>query len=171
MNDRQLENKVRQDVVKVKKDLNTLVGHSAARLSRFEDNFGQVTDKAKEDLTTWVGDGVSQLSEGFEKLAGDTKKTVVGAAATMKKDVGHGLSHYNMKAQEVANKVPGGFGKKAGKYPWVGDIDCPGLLGWCWVIYSNPPGSLLGSSRSECTHSINRPAPGEGSFHPAAGRR
>jgi ElaB/YqjD/DUF883 family membrane-anchored ribosome-binding protein len=44
---------------------------------------------------------------------------VVGAAATVKKDVGHGLSQYNAKAQEVANQVPGGFGKKAVRYPWV----------------------------------------------------
>jgi ElaB/YqjD/DUF883 family membrane-anchored ribosome-binding protein len=119
MNDQQLENKVCQDSAKVKKDLNTLVEDNAARLSRFQDNVGQATGKAKEDLTTWVGDGVSQLSEGFEKLTGDARETVVGAAATVKKDVGHGLSQYNAKAQEVADKVPGGFGKKAASYPWV----------------------------------------------------
>ena len=132
MNDRQLENKVRQDIARVKKDLNALMGDSAARLSRVEDNLSQITGKAKEDLTTWMGDGVSQLSDGFEKVTGDAKKTVVGAAATVKKDVGHGLSQYNTKAQQVADKVPGGFGKKAGRYPWVAHIDCPGywsLLG------------------------------------------
>jgi ElaB/YqjD/DUF883 family membrane-anchored ribosome-binding protein len=119
MNDQQLENKVRKDAAKVKKDLNTLVGDSAARVNRYEDNVSQATGKAKEDLTTWVEGGVSQLSEGVEKLTGDARETVVGAAATVKKDVGHGLSQYNAKAQEVADKVPGGFGKKAAKYPWV----------------------------------------------------
>ena len=91
----------------------------AARFSIFEDNVSQATGKAKEDLTTWVEDGVSQLSEGFEKLTGDARETVVGAAATVKEDVGHGLSQYNAKAQEVADKVPGGFGEKAARYPWV----------------------------------------------------
>jgi ElaB/YqjD/DUF883 family membrane-anchored ribosome-binding protein len=115
MNDQQLDNKVRKDANKVKKDLNTLLGDSAVRLSRFEDNVSQATGKAKEDLTTWVDDGVSQFNDGFEKLKGNARET----AATVKKDVGHGLSHYNAKAQEVADRVPGGFGKKAARYPWV----------------------------------------------------
>ena len=119
MNDQQLENKVRKDAAKVQKDLSTLVGDGAAWFSRFEDNVSQATGKAKEDLTTWVEDGASQLSEGFEKLTDDARETVVGAAATVKKDIGHGLSQFNAKAQEVADKVPGGFGKKAARYPWV----------------------------------------------------
>ena len=90
MNDKQLDNKVRRDVTKVKKDMNTL-----------------------------VGDSVSQMSEGFENLTGDAKETVVGAAAIVKKDVGHGLSQYNAKIQEVADKVPGRFGEMAARYPWV----------------------------------------------------
>ena len=119
MNDQQSENKVHQDAAKVKKDLTTLAGDSAVRFSRFEDNLSQATGKAKEDLTTWVEDGVSQLSEEFEKLTGEARETVVGAAEMVKKDVGHGLSQYNSKAQEVADKVPGGFGNKAARYPWV----------------------------------------------------
>jgi ElaB/YqjD/DUF883 family membrane-anchored ribosome-binding protein len=119
MNDRQLDNKVRQDAAKVKKDLSTLIGDSATRLSRFEGNLSQSTGKAKEDLTTWVGDGISQLGDGFEKLTGDARETMVSAAATVKKDVGHGLSQYNAKAQEVADKVPGRFGEMAARYPWV----------------------------------------------------
>ena len=119
MNDQAFENKVRQDSGRVKKDLSTLMGDGAAWFTRFEDYVSQATGKAKEDLTTWVGDGVSQLSEGVEKLTIDAKETVVGAAATVKKDVGQGLSQYNAKAQEVADKVPGGIGEKAVKYPWV----------------------------------------------------
>jgi ElaB/YqjD/DUF883 family membrane-anchored ribosome-binding protein len=90
MNDQQLENNVRQDVAKL-----------------------------NQDLTTSLEDGFSQLSEGFEKLTSDTRETVVSAAELVKKDVGHGLSQYNAKAQEVADKVPGGIGKKAARYPWV----------------------------------------------------
>jgi ElaB/YqjD/DUF883 family membrane-anchored ribosome-binding protein len=90
MNDRQLEKKIRKDVTRVKKDISTL-----------------------------ADDGVSHLSEGVEKLAGEVKETVVGVAATVKKDVGHRLSQYNTKAQEVADKVPGSFGKKVARYPWV----------------------------------------------------
>ena len=119
MNNQQLEKKVRQDAVKVKKDLSTLVEDSAARISRFENSISQATGNAKENLTTWVEDGVSQLSEGVEKLTGDVMQTTIDAAATMKKDVGHGLSQYNAKAQKVADKVPGGFGKKVDRYTWV----------------------------------------------------
>ena len=102
MNDQQLEKKIRQDTAKVRKDLKTLADDSAARLSRLESNVNQVTGKAKEDLTTWVDDGVSQLSERVEKLTSDARETVVGAAATVKKDVGHGLSRYNAKAQKLS---------------------------------------------------------------------
>jgi ElaB/YqjD/DUF883 family membrane-anchored ribosome-binding protein len=119
MNDLQLENKVRKDAAKVKKDISTLMDDSTARVTRYENTVGQATGKAKEDLTNWVEDNVSQLSEGFEKLTGEAKETVVGAAAAVKKDVGHGLSQYNAKAQEVADKVPGSFGKQAASYPWV----------------------------------------------------
>jgi hypothetical protein len=120
MNDQQLEKKIRMDTAKVKKDLSILAEHSAARLSRLENNVNQATSKAKEGLATWVDDGVSTLTEGIEKLSGDAKETVVSAAATVKKDVGHGLSQYNAKAQKYADKVPGNFGKKAARYPWVG---------------------------------------------------
>jgi ElaB/YqjD/DUF883 family membrane-anchored ribosome-binding protein len=119
MNDQQLEKKVRQDGARVKKDISALVGDSAVRFSRFGDNLSQATGKAKEDLTTWVADGSSQLSEGLDKLTGEAKDTVVSTAATVKKEVGHGLVQYNAKAQEVADQVPGGLGKKAARYPWV----------------------------------------------------
>ena len=37
----------------------------------------------------------------------------------MNKVVGQGLSQYNTKIQEVADRVPGDFAKKAAGYPWV----------------------------------------------------
>ena len=108
MNDEQLENKVRKDA-------------------------GKVT----EDLSTLLGNRVSQLSKGFEKLTGDAKETVVGAAATVKKDVGHGLSQYNDKAQDFADKVPDGFSKKAARYPWVA-ISIGLLIGFLLGILLKP---------------------------------
>jgi ElaB/YqjD/DUF883 family membrane-anchored ribosome-binding protein len=138
MNDQQLENKVCNDAVKVKKDLSTLVGDSAVQFARLEDKVNQATGKAKEDLTTWVGGNVSQLSEGLEKLTGDAKVAVVGAAATVKKDVGHGLSQYNAKAQEVADRVPGDLGRQAARYPWVA-MSIAMIAGFMLGILIRPP--------------------------------
>ena len=59
------------------------------------------------------------MSEGFEKVTDDAKESVVDAASIVQKDVGHGLSQYNTKAQQVADKIPGDFGKKAAQNPWV----------------------------------------------------
>ena len=119
MNDRQLQDKVRQDAAKVKKDVSVLMEDGASRLGRIEGNVSQAADKAKEDLTAWVGDSVSQLSEGVEKLTGDAKEAFVATADTVKKEVGRGLSQYNAKAQMVAEKFPGKFGEKTVRYPWV----------------------------------------------------
>lgn len=115
MNVQQLEKKVRQDVVKVKKDLLTLKADRAAQLGRFETNVNHTAD----DLTSWAEDSVAKLSLGFEKLTDDARDTAEKTAATFKKDVRHGLRHYNAKAQEVVSKVPGGLAKKAARYPWV----------------------------------------------------
>ena len=119
MNDRQLEAKVRKDAARVQKDVSTLMEDKAAQLSRLEGKAGHAAGKAKEDLTTWVEDSSAQLSEGFEKMADDARESVIDAAATVKKDVGHGLGQYNAKLQKAAEKLPGGFGKKAVEYPWV----------------------------------------------------
>jgi ElaB/YqjD/DUF883 family membrane-anchored ribosome-binding protein len=110
---------VNQDEVNGKKDINTLFDGGVFQLSRIEGDVSQTIDKSKGDLTTWVEDGASQLSKGFEKLKGNVKEIGVDVAATVKKDVGHGLSNYNAKAQKVADKVFGSFGKKATRYPWV----------------------------------------------------
>jgi len=115
MNDQQLETKVRSDGAKVQKDLSALMKDSATRLNRVSDNVSQATGKAKEDLTNWVDDSTARLNEGIDKVTGDARQTV----ATVKKNVGHGLVQYNTKAQEAANKVPGGLGEKAAQYPWV----------------------------------------------------
>jgi ElaB/YqjD/DUF883 family membrane-anchored ribosome-binding protein len=142
MNNQKLNKRVHQDAVKVKNDISTLVGDSAVRFSRFGDNLSQATGKAKEDITTWVTDGSSQLSEGIDKLTGEAKDTVVSTAATVKKEVGHGLSQYNTKAQEVADQVPGRLGKKAARYPWVA-ITIALMVGFLLGSVLNPARKLL----------------------------
>ena len=119
MNDQQLENKVRHDAAKIRKDISTLVEDGNIQISRLNRMMSEAPGKAKEDLTKWVENGVSDLSEGFEKMTDEARESVVSAAATVKKDVGRGLSKYNAEVQKVADKVPGGFGKKAARYPLV----------------------------------------------------
>jgi hypothetical protein len=108
MNDRQFENQVNQDVAQTKKDFTAFGEDSAAGLA-----------KIKKDLTALGEDGFTGLGRKFEQLAGDTKEVLSVAANTLNKDVGSGLSQFNTKVQEVVDKVPGGFGKKAAGYPWV----------------------------------------------------
>jgi ElaB/YqjD/DUF883 family membrane-anchored ribosome-binding protein len=85
----------------------------------FEKKVNRDVDKAKNDLATLGEDGVTGLSRKFEQLTDDTKKTVDVAVKTVNKAVGQGLSQYNAKVQEVADRVPGGLGEKATGYPWV----------------------------------------------------
>jgi ElaB/YqjD/DUF883 family membrane-anchored ribosome-binding protein len=119
MNDQKLENKIRQDIQNVKKDLRTLAGHGASKVKRIDGDISDFTGNAKADLTTWVEENVSQVSKDFEKLTGNAMDGVASAAATLKKEVGHGLNQYNAKAQEYAEKIPGGLAEKAARYPWV----------------------------------------------------
>ena len=83
MNDRQLEKKIQQDTADIGRDLNALMDNSSAKISK-----------------------------GFEKIKDDAKETLVDAADTVKKEVGHGLSQYNSKAQEYANRVRGDWSDK-----------------------------------------------------------
>lgn len=119
MNDQQLEKKVSQDAAKVQKELNTLVGDSAARVGRFGENVTQATDKAKEDITTWVEDSAAHVSKGFEKFTDHAQETAEDAAATMKKQVGHRLNQYNTMMQDAADNLPKGVAKQITRYPWV----------------------------------------------------
>ena len=97
MDDKAFENKVNRDINKAKEDVTTL----------------------REDVTTLGNDSITGLSRKFEQLADDIKELVTDAVKTVNKDVGHGLSQYNTKVQEAADRVPGDFGKKAAKFPWV----------------------------------------------------
>ena len=108
MKDKTFENKVNRDVDRAKKDITALGEDNVTGLASI-----------KKDLVTLGDDGVTGLSRKFEQLAGDTKERVTDTVKTLNKDVGHRLSQYNTKVQGVADKVSGGIGKKAARYPWV----------------------------------------------------
>ncbi len=85
----------------------------------FENKVNRDIDKTKEDLTTLRDDGVTGLNRQYEHLSDNVKKTVAGAAKNVNQSVEYGLKQYNEKVQEVADKFPGSFSKKAARYPWV----------------------------------------------------
>lgn len=92
----------------------------------FENKVNRDIDKAKEDVAalrvdaaTLGDDGVTGVSRKFEQLTDETKEMVADAIKTLNKEVGHGLSTYNAKVQDVADRFPGDFGKKAASFPWV----------------------------------------------------
>jgi ElaB/YqjD/DUF883 family membrane-anchored ribosome-binding protein len=97
MNDKAFENKVNRDIDKAKEDVAAL----------------------RVDTATLGEDGVTGLSRKFEQLTDETKVMVTDAVKSLNQEVGHGLSTYNAKVQDVADRLPGDFGKKAARYPWV----------------------------------------------------
>ena len=85
----------------------------------FENKVDRDVEQVKNDMATLGDDGVTGLTRKFEQLTDDTKKTVDVAVKNVNKAVGQGLSQYNSKVQEVADRVPGDFAKKVAGYPWV----------------------------------------------------
>ena len=85
----------------------------------FENKVYQDIDKAKEDVATLREDGATGLGRIFDQLADDTKQMVSVGVKTINQEVGQGLSQYNAKVQDFADRIPGDFGKKAAKFPWV----------------------------------------------------
>jgi len=76
-------------------------------------------EEIKEDINTLAEDSASQVSKDYENIKDEVKTTVTGAIHSVKKEVEYGLSQYNTKAQELADKVHDGLGKEITKYPWV----------------------------------------------------
>ena len=85
----------------------------------FENKVNQDVENAKDDLATLGDDGVTGLTRKFEQLTDDTKKKAVSAVKAVNQRVEQGLSQFNAKVQDVADRVPGAFSKKAAEYPWV----------------------------------------------------
>jgi len=111
MNEKKLETKVRQDAAKVKKNFDMLVKDATVRMGKFEDQTTQTTGKAKEELTARMEENLSQLSKDFEKLMHE--------ASVMRKDVGHGLSKVNTKAQKMIHKKSDDAARKTAIISWV----------------------------------------------------
>ena len=86
---------------------------------KFAKQVNRDIDKAKIDLVTLRDDSITGLNRIFEQLTGDTQKTVDVATKTINQAIGQGLSQFNSKVQDVADRVPGDLGKKAVGYPWV----------------------------------------------------
>jgi len=97
MDDKAFENKVNQDINKTKEDVATL----------------------RDDVATLGDDGATGLGRMIDQLAGDTKQMVAAGVKTINQEVGQGLTQYNAKVQEFADRVPGDLGKKAAIFPWV----------------------------------------------------
>jgi ElaB/YqjD/DUF883 family membrane-anchored ribosome-binding protein len=78
----------------------------------------EAVSSAKDSVVTWVEEGVSTIKEGTHHLMDDAKQTYDKTAKSIDKNVKHGLSQYNVKAQEFADKIPG-VGDTVIRYPWV----------------------------------------------------
>ena len=85
----------------------------------FENKVDRDIDKANEDVATLGEDGVTGLSRKFEQLTDETKEMVTDAVKSLNQEVGHGLSTYNAKVQGFADRLPGDFGNKVARFPWV----------------------------------------------------
>ena len=85
----------------------------------FENKVNRDIDKAKEDVATLGEDGVTGLSRKFEQLTDETKEMVTDAVKSLNQEVGHGLSTYNAKVQDFADRLPGDLGNKVARFPWV----------------------------------------------------
>lgn len=85
----------------------------------FRNKVNRDVGKTKKDLATLGDDGITGVSRIFEQMVDGAQKTLSVTIKTMNKAVGQGLSQYNDKLQDAADKVPGSFGEKAAGYPWV----------------------------------------------------
>jgi ElaB/YqjD/DUF883 family membrane-anchored ribosome-binding protein len=84
-----------------------------------EEKTVEAVTNAKDDVVTWVEEGVSNIKESSHQLMDDAKQTYDKTAKVIDKNVKKGMKQYNVKAQEIADNVPGGFGDTVIRYPWV----------------------------------------------------
>lgn len=119
MSTRQIENRIERDTNHLKDDLKDLASDNDVRMKNFGNSVKQSTDQAEKDATRWVGNGISQVSDRMNTLNDEARAAVVQAAAKLKKEANQSLDQYNDNAQQLADKIPGGFGEKVAKYPWV----------------------------------------------------
>lgn len=84
-----------------------------------EEKTVQAVTNTKDDVFTWVEEGVTNIKEGSHQIMDDAKETIDKTTKSIDKNVKKGLSQYNTKAQELADKVPGRLGDNVIRYPWV----------------------------------------------------
>ena len=101
------------------KQINSLMDDVKSDYKDVEGKTLEAVSSAKDSVVTWVEEGVSNIKEGTHQLMDDAKETYDKATKSIDKNVKHGMKQYNVKAQEFADKVPGGFGDTVDKYPWV----------------------------------------------------
>ncbi len=84
-----------------------------------EEKTVEAVTSAKDDVVEWAEDGVSKIKEGAHDFSENAKDTLHKTTKSIDKNVKRGMSQYNAKAQEIADKIPGGLGDKVIRYPWV----------------------------------------------------
>ena len=121
----------------VEDQFNSTMDEVKSEYKDVEEKTVKAVTKAKDDVVTWVEEGVSNIKEGSHQLMDDAKETFDKTTKAIDKNVKHGLSQYEEKAQEMADKVPGDFGDQVLKYPWVA-ISIGVLLGVVLGIFLKP---------------------------------
>lgn len=144
MNDQQLDNKVRRDEARLKKDIISLVENRAAQFSRLEGSLVKSAGKAQKGLGAWFEESTARVSKEMKKLTGSTKETVTDAAGKAKKNFSHTLRQFNTKAQKAADRIPVRFSKKADRSPWVAISIGVALVGILLGIILKPARTQLG---------------------------
>ena len=81
--------------------------------------FDQSAEINIDQPATWAEDGGAQVWRKLATLKSITLDKVFVATKTMEQDIDHGLNRYNVKVQNLADRVPGNFGRYAARYPWV----------------------------------------------------
>jgi ElaB/YqjD/DUF883 family membrane-anchored ribosome-binding protein len=119
MKNQQTENKLRQDTVQLTKDLGTTIEDNKKQIKNFGEMMNHSATQVEKDVNSWIENGLSSMNNGFETLSDEAKEAINVAASKLKKNTDQSFKQYNSTIQEVADKVPGGFGKNVAKYPWV----------------------------------------------------
>lgn len=86
---------------------------------QFKNKMEKDGDRVIKAVDNMAADGVSQLKSEYKEFTGTFKDNVNDAAKSIKKDVNNGMSQYNSKAHEIADKLHSGISQNVSKYPWV----------------------------------------------------
>lgn len=103
----------------IEDQINSTMDDVKTGYKQIEEKSIKAVTNAKDDVVTWVEEGVTNIKEGTHQLMDDAKETFDKTTKSIDKNVRHGLSQYNAKAQEIADKAPGRLGDKVLRYPWV----------------------------------------------------